>query len=284
MKKLITCMLCLVLLGGLCVPSAAAATTGAEVSTAVTAKEKAKIKKLKKRKTTLKVASTTNNSVKLKWTKVAGAKKYIVYCATSKKSKYTKIATVASAKLSYTSKGLKANRKYYFKVRAYAKIGGKTTYSKYSDVKLGKTKVKASASKPAPIASDIKLSSANTHLTPNGLFISGMSLSMYISVSNADTCADTITITETLRTSDYSYAKYNDSASLQKEIGAVMKRTAKVNTRAAIFYPVDIYSTGLNSGKTSAVTYTLSAGGKTCRTSLPMKMASFQTGGSFLDF
>ena len=57
--------------------------------------------------------------VKLSWKKVDGAKKYVIYKATSKNGKYTKIATIT--KLTYTNKNLKSGKTYYYKVKAIAK-------------------------------------------------------------------------------------------------------------------------------------------------------------------
>ncbi len=63
--------------------------------------------------------SKTKKQVKLSWKKVDGAKKYVVYRATSKDGKYTKIAT--TTKTSYTNKKLKSGKTYYYKVKAIAK-------------------------------------------------------------------------------------------------------------------------------------------------------------------
>jgi fibronectin type 3 domain-containing protein len=63
--------------------------------------------------------SKTKKQVKLTWKKVDGAKKYVVYRATSKDGKYTKIAT--TTKTSYTNKKLKSGKTYYYKVKAIAK-------------------------------------------------------------------------------------------------------------------------------------------------------------------
>lgn len=65
------------------------------------------------------VKSKTKKQVKLTWKKTEGAKKYVVYRATSKNGKYTKIAT--TTKTTFTNKKLKSGKTYYYKVKAVAK-------------------------------------------------------------------------------------------------------------------------------------------------------------------
>ncbi|MCI8645580.1 MAG: fibronectin type III domain-containing protein [Firmicutes bacterium] len=72
---------------------------------------------------------------KISWKKVAGAKGYQVYRATSKNGTYKKIATVSAKKLSVKATKLKSGKKYYFKVRAYAN-SVKSSYSKVKAVKI----------------------------------------------------------------------------------------------------------------------------------------------------
>ncbi len=66
------------------------------------------------------VSGETETSVKLTWTKVAGATGYQVYNPATKKW------LNAGTKLTYTLKSLKANSKYTAKVRAVRKVGSKT--------------------------------------------------------------------------------------------------------------------------------------------------------------
>lgn len=77
--------------------------------------------------------STSTSAIKLTWSKAKYASKYQVYRATSKTGKYKKVATVK--KLTYTAKGLKANKKYFYKVRAIK--GSKK--GKFSAIKAAKT-------------------------------------------------------------------------------------------------------------------------------------------------
>lgn len=73
---------------------------------------------------------------KIAWKRAKGATGYIVYMSTSKRGTYKAVATIRKASTtSYTKKGLKKGKTYYFKVRAFNK-SGKTTYkSSYSTVK-----------------------------------------------------------------------------------------------------------------------------------------------------
>ena len=64
-----------------------------------------------------------SNKIKLKWKKVSGATKYIIYGSTKPNSGYKKIATVKKSKSSCTitkvkGKKLKKNQNYYFKLQA----------------------------------------------------------------------------------------------------------------------------------------------------------------------
>ncbi len=75
----------------------------------------------------LKFVKASKSAIKIKWKKTTGATGYYIYAATSKNGKYKKIATAKGAgKVTYTYKGLKSKKKYYFKVVAYRK--GTSTY------------------------------------------------------------------------------------------------------------------------------------------------------------
>ncbi len=76
---------------------------------------KDKYKKISK-PTNLKATQSGKNKVKVKWSKVEGAKKYTIYRATSKNGKYKKVAT--SKTNSYKDTKLKKGQKYYYKVVA----------------------------------------------------------------------------------------------------------------------------------------------------------------------
>ncbi|MCR5207156.1 MAG: hypothetical protein K6C14_01605 [Eubacterium sp.] len=73
-------------------------------------------------------ASSTVNTVKLKWKKVSGASGYEVY--SYKNKKYKKLKTLTAAKL--TVKKLTAGTSYVYAVRAYKKSGSRKRFSKYS--------------------------------------------------------------------------------------------------------------------------------------------------------
>lgn len=66
--------------------------------------------------TNLKASKSGKNNVKVKWSKVEGAKKYTIYRATTKNGKYKKVAT--SKTNSYKDTKLKKGQKYYYKVVA----------------------------------------------------------------------------------------------------------------------------------------------------------------------
>ena len=59
---------------------------------------------------------------------------YKIYMSTSKNGKYTRIRTLNKNVTSYTKKGLKANKTYYFKIRAYRTVDGQQIYSDYTKI------------------------------------------------------------------------------------------------------------------------------------------------------
>ena len=82
-----------------------------------------------------KVASSSYDKLRISWEPMSGVDGYQIYRATSKSGKYAKIATLKGASsASYTDTGRTCGTRYYYKLRAYKKIGGKTVYSGYSTV------------------------------------------------------------------------------------------------------------------------------------------------------
>ena len=89
---------------------------------------------------TLKAVAGTRKAT-LSWNKQTGATGYVLYMATSKTGKYTKIATLkVNTKVSYTKTGLTKGKTYYFKVIAYKTVGSTNVYGAYSSVKYVKVK------------------------------------------------------------------------------------------------------------------------------------------------
>lgn len=87
-------------------------------------------------KTALKKAKKSGNKVQLTWKKVKAATGYEVYQATKKNGKYKKVKTVKKNKVvTCKTKALKAKKTYFFKVRTYRKVAGKTVYGEFSNVK-----------------------------------------------------------------------------------------------------------------------------------------------------
>ena len=80
--------------------------------------------------TSLKVASTTQSSVKLSWGKVSSAKSYYVYRYNPETKKWKRIKKTKS--VSYTQKELSAGKQYVYGVKAVATEKGKTVTSKMS--------------------------------------------------------------------------------------------------------------------------------------------------------
>lgn len=75
--------------------------------------------------TGFKVSSTTNNSAKLTWNKVANADGYIVYKYDNTKKTWIRIVKTKNTSNTYTVSKLNSGTTYKFAVKAYKTVGGK---------------------------------------------------------------------------------------------------------------------------------------------------------------
>ncbi len=87
----------------------------------------------------------TKSSLKLSWTKVSGAKKYVIYGSKSEKSGFKKIKTVKASKRSLLvkkigGKKLKKGTRYYFRIIPVAKVSGKSVKADSYSVLYGWTR------------------------------------------------------------------------------------------------------------------------------------------------
>lgn len=74
------------------------------------------------------------NKATLKWQKVPETDGYKLYRKTGKTGKYQQIGSISDPNMvSCTDNGLKTNTTYYYKIRTWKKVNGKTFYSAYSD-------------------------------------------------------------------------------------------------------------------------------------------------------
>lgn len=89
--------------------------------------------------TTVTVKSSKAKTATVSWKAVSGADGYQVYYGSSKTTAKTAV-TKATTKLTVTKTGLKSKKAYYFRVRAYKKVNGKTYYGPWSTVKGVKVK------------------------------------------------------------------------------------------------------------------------------------------------
>ena len=115
--------------------------TAAEAKIASLKKDAALKKKYTPAKVVLKAPKPGRKKIKLTWKKISKATGYQIYMSTKKSSGYKKIATIKKVKtVTYTRKNLKSKKDYYFKIRAYRKVGKKTYYGAWSKVKKAKAK------------------------------------------------------------------------------------------------------------------------------------------------
>lgn len=89
----------------------------------------------------LKQNSLYKTSIKLSWSKASYASGYRVYRATKKDGTYKRIAELSgSTKTKFTDKKVSSGKTYYYKLRAYRKVGKSRDYGSYSEKLKAKTK------------------------------------------------------------------------------------------------------------------------------------------------
>ena len=87
------------------------------------------------------VARVDYDSLKVSWNKVAGAKGFLIYRSKSLTGTYKKVWNVKSgSKLYFTDNDCVCGQRYYYKVKAYRTINGKTFYGELSDAATNYTK------------------------------------------------------------------------------------------------------------------------------------------------
>ncbi len=89
--------------------------------------------------TNLKAVAESTSSIKISWTASKNVSGYQILRATSATGSFSSIGTVTATNKSNT--GLGECRTYYYKVRSYSQVGGKTYYSEYSSVVSATTKL-----------------------------------------------------------------------------------------------------------------------------------------------
>ena len=98
------------------------------------------------------VKATSTSSMKLSWKKVNGASGYQIYRATSASGKYIKLKSTTS--LSYVNSGLTKNKPYYYKLRAYRKVGKSYVYGSFTK-SIGRKIVVIEEKAPASIRKEM---------------------------------------------------------------------------------------------------------------------------------
>lgn len=86
----------------------------------------------------IKSCTLKNSKVTVTWSDIAGESGYQIYYSTSKNGSYKKLANVKANTTTYTSQKLSAGKTYYFKLRAYKKVGDTILYSSFSETKAVK--------------------------------------------------------------------------------------------------------------------------------------------------
>lgn len=91
-------------------------------------------------KSTLTVTSISKGKANLSWTNVSGKTGFQVYYKDSKDGTYKKYKSYSGNTVKATVTSLTSGKTYYFKVRAYKKVDGKTVYGAFSSAKSVKIK------------------------------------------------------------------------------------------------------------------------------------------------
>lgn len=86
------------------------------------------------------LSSTSKGKVAVSWNNVTGENGYQIYYSANKSSGYTKLTSISADKTNTTASKLSSGKTYYFKVRAYKKVNGKTIFGAFSSVKSIKVK------------------------------------------------------------------------------------------------------------------------------------------------
>lgn len=84
--------------------------------------------------------SSSEYSITINWKEVYLAQGYEIYRSTKKNGKFELITTVSNEYAMTYSQYFLSKGTYYYKVRAYSKVGEKTYYSKFSEIKYVKVK------------------------------------------------------------------------------------------------------------------------------------------------
>ena len=85
--------------------------------------------------------TVSTSKIKITWKKNSKLNGYKVYRSRSKNGKFRLVKSANSKTSSFTNSNLKFNAKYYYKVRGYRNINGKTVYTSYSKVVSAKAGV-----------------------------------------------------------------------------------------------------------------------------------------------
>ena len=196
----------------------------------------------------LKAKAVSSSSVKLTWTKVKNAKKYEIYASTSAKKGFKKVATVKSSKKTYTvkkfkSKALKANKKYYFKVRAL----NEKKKGKFSKVVSCKTK-KAVKEKDATLG-DVKARKMTIEIdmTDEARYPAGNEIEVWVPVPCDNNGEPYQTVTNYTLTADAAVEKaftVEKNSGWDNKMAHIKwdKNTAPANRKATITFDVQRYA------------------------------------------
>ena len=196
----------------------------------------------------------TSGTVKLKWKKVKGATAYQIYKSGKRNSGYIKAKTVSAKRTKAAVKSLKANKTYYFKVRAVKK----KKKGNFSSVVTAKTK------KPFGTITGVKSTRYTVDDTENGRY-----KGYIIDFNKVKGCDGYEVYIDDEHVGGYSYlASYENyiTFATYEPLGDIYVRAYK-NTSSSTKYGAwkKVYGSGIKTKKAGVISYRewilLSAGG-----------------------
>ena len=89
----------------------------------------------------MKGGATTKNSINISWKGQEGVLGYRIYRSMVYDGKYKKVIDVNPQINAFCNRNLLSGQEYFYRVRAYANVGGKVTYGKFSKILRMRTKM-----------------------------------------------------------------------------------------------------------------------------------------------
>ncbi len=177
-------------------------------------------------------AAPSAKSVKLTWSKVSGAKGYVIYKYDTAKKSFVRITKTTTNVTSYTVSGLSNATSYNFAIRAYKTVDGKEILSvSYPTVKVTTYLDSVTNFKASPSAKSVKLTwSKVSGAQGYVIYKYDTTKKSYIRVENTTTNVTSYTVTGLSNATSYNFAIRAYKTVDGKEVLSVSYPTVKATT------------------------------------------------------